>query len=204
MTAHEFPEVDWAAAYARLAATDRALDEVDNPGEERLRELWISRARALAEPLAGPAPEFEATEQLVVFALAGERYGVDAAHVLSIQPVDELTPVPHTPGHIAGIMIVRGRVLTALDLRVLFDLPRRGLTESTRLLVVQSAGMEVGLLADEVLTVAGLASGALQPPLAHLSGVRADFLRGVTPDLVAVLDLEAMLGDQRLKVYDEP
>ena len=204
MTADEVPEVDWYAAYARLAATDRALDEVDSPSEGHLRELWTARARTLAEPLPGPAPGFEANEQLVVFALAGERYGVDAARVLSIQPVDELTPVPHTPGYIAGIMIVRGRVLTALDLRALFDLPRQGLTESTRVLVVQSAGMEVGLLADEVLTVAGLAPGALQPPLAHLSGLRADILRGVTLDLVAVLDLDAMLGDQRLKVHDEP
>lgn len=205
MTADGGPtEVNWYEAYARIAATDRVLDEVDHPSEARLRELWIARARALGAPLPRPAPETLATQQLVVFALAGERYGADAAQVLNIQPVDELTPVPHTPAYIAGVMIVRGAVLTTLDLRALFELPRQGLTENTRVLVVQAAGMEVGLLADEVLTVAGLVRGALQPPLVNLSGVRADYLQGITGDLVAVLDLDAMLGDRRLVVHDEP
>lgn len=204
MTAKDTPALDWYRAYARIAATDRALDEVDAPSPARLRALWAERARALAAPLPEPAPDAGLSDRLVVFSLAGERYGVEASRVLSIQPVDELTLVPHTPGHIAGVMIVRGRVLAAIDLRALFDLPRQGLTENTRVLAVQAAGMEVGLLADEVLTVGSLSSGDLQPPLAHLSGARVDYLLGVTRDLVAVLDLETMLGDRRLVVHDEP
>jgi purine-binding chemotaxis protein CheW len=145
----EQDRVDWALAYRRVAAADRALDEADHPSATRLDAIWQARAQALAAPLAVQDDEREARLPVAVFLLAGERYAVDVTRVLAIQPLEDLTLVPHTPPHIAGVAIVRGRVLTVLDLRALFDLPRQGLTENSRVLVVQGAGIEAGLLADE-------------------------------------------------------
>jgi purine-binding chemotaxis protein CheW len=200
---NEPDNLDWMLAYQRIAAADRALDEADNPSAARLQAAWEARARALAAPLAAGDDERAARLPVAVFLLAGERYAVDVTRVLAIQPLEDLTPVPHTPPHIAGVAIVRGRVLAVLDLRALFDLPRQGLTENSRVLVVQGAGIEAGLLADEVLAVENLRPDALEAPLAHLAGARAEYLRGITADMTAVLDVDALLGDRRLVVHDE-
>jgi purine-binding chemotaxis protein CheW len=194
--------LDWTGVYRRMAAVDRALDEADQPSFGRIQSVWDARARALAEPRDDSAAQ-AAGEAVVVFQLGGERYALDVRNVLEIQPLDDLTPVPLTPPHIAGVTIVRGAVLTVLDLRALFELPRLGLTETTRVLVVQAAGQTVALLADAVADIVFVDPAALEAPLAHLGGARATYLRGVTGAMVALLDAEALLSDRRLVVQED-
>ncbi|MBI2158723.1 MAG: chemotaxis protein CheW, partial [Candidatus Rokubacteria bacterium] len=89
------------------------------PADETARILQ-DRARALAKPLEEPSAQGE-TLDLLVLGLAGERYGIDAAHVLEVVQLPELVPVPCTPPVVLGVVNHRGRVLTVLDLRRLFD-----------------------------------------------------------------------------------
>ncbi|MBI2494179.1 MAG: chemotaxis protein CheW, partial [Candidatus Rokubacteria bacterium] len=85
------------------------------PADETARILQ-DRARALAKPLEEPSAPGE-TLDLLLFGLAGERYGIDAAHVLEVVQLPELVPVPCTPPVVLGVVNHRGRVLTVLDLR---------------------------------------------------------------------------------------
>ena len=160
------------------------------------------RARALAKPLEEPSAQGE-TLDLLLFGLAGERYGIDAAHVLEVVQLPELVPVPCTPPVVLGVVNHRGRVLTVLDLRRLFNPAVHERSKASRAVIVEAAGMTFGVFSDAVEGMVRVGAHEVGPPPVSLTGVRQAFIRGVTAEMVAVLDLEAFARDPRITVNEE-
>ena len=161
-----------------------------------------ARARALAMESA-PQLEMETVLEVIEFGLAHERYALAAAAVSEVHHLEELTPVPCTPAFIRGLVNVRGRIFPVIDLKKFFDLPEQGITDLHRILLVQTADMEFGLLADTIAGVRKIPLAAIQPSLPTLTGIRAEYLRGVTADRLVILDAAALLGDRRIIVHEE-
>lgn len=165
-----------------------------------VQEILRDRARALAR--MPPQPE-SGSLHVLQFRLAGEHYAVDARFVVAVHALEHLTRVPCTPPFIAGIVGVRGRILPVLDLRKFFELDERGLADLHRVIHVRAGKLQFGLLADLGEDVAHLAPEALQRALPTLTGVRADYLMGVTPEGMVILDLERIAADPRIEVNEE-
>jgi purine-binding chemotaxis protein CheW len=165
------------------------------------KEILRARARALA---AKPEPPSTARGllDLLEFRLADERYAVESRFVQEVCPLRELTPLPCTPAFIAGIVNVRGRILPVLDLKKFFDLPEKGLTDLHQIILVRGRDFELGLLADVIVGARLVSADVLQPSLPTLTGIRADYLRGVTANRLVVLDLSRILDDPRI-IVDE-
>lgn len=165
-------------------------------------EVLRGRARALARP---PRSETKAGDllELLEFRLAQESYAVETRHVHEVHPLRDLTPLPCTPVFIAGVVNVRGRIVPVIDIKKFFDLPDRGLTDLHRVILVRGEDIELGLLADVVVGVRALPVEELRPPLPTLSGIRADYLKGVTGLRLVVLDVDRILKDPRIVVDEE-
>ena len=160
-----------------------------------------ARAQALARPLAhAPAA---ATLQVLEFRLAQERYAIETAHVREVFPLQDLTPLPCTPPFVLGIVNVRGRILPVLDIKKFFDLPEQGLTDLHRIVLVEGQGLELGVLADAVTGVHSLPADSVQDSLPTLTGIRSDYLKGVTAEGLVVLDVVRLLADPRIIVHEE-
>lgn len=160
-----------------------------------------ARARLLAKPLA-EAPGEAAVLDVLEFRLAQERYALEARHVREVYPLKDLTPLPCTPPFVLGIVNVRGRILPVIDLKRFFDLPDEGLTDLHRIILVEGAGLELGLLADAIVDVHSVAADALQAPLPTLTGIRSDYVKGITGEHLVVLDVDRMLDDPRILVHE--
>jgi purine-binding chemotaxis protein CheW len=104
---------------------------------------------------------------------------------------------------VLGIVNVRGRILPVLDLKKFFDLPEKGLTDLHRIILVRNEDIELGLLADVVIGMRAMAVDRLQPSLPTLTGIREEYLRGVTADRLIVLDLARVLTSPRIIVSEE-
>jgi len=141
--------------------------------------------------------------ELLEFRLGLERYALETRHVQDVHPLRELTPLPCTPPFVLGIVNVRGRILPVLDLKKFFDLPEQGLTDLHRVILVRGNGLELGLLADVIVGVRSVAADDLQPSLPTLSGIRADYLKGVSVERLVVLDLDRILSDPKIIVHEE-
>ncbi len=193
--------IDWKKLRNRLKAIELVTQNGEAPGPEEARKILRERARLLArEPLAAaPADE----RQVVEFLLAGERYAVEAALVREVHALGDLTPVPSTPPFIAGVFNLRGRIISVIDLKRLFDLPERGFGDLNKVIIVQSESMEFGLLADAILGVRNMSMDQLQPPLPTLTGIRQEYLKGIAADGEIVLDGEKLLSDRRLVISEE-
>ena len=169
---------------------------------EEIKRILRERAKALAKPLEEPAPRGEVLE-LLVFSLAGERYAIEAASVLEVMPLRDLTAVPCTPPTILGVVNHRGRILPVLDFRRLLDLPGQAVGEKRWIVVVDTDGMTFGIGAEAVTGTIPVAASDLASPPRSLAGDRQAFIRGVTGEMVAVLDLTTLAGDPRIVVNEE-
>lgn len=196
------PAVNWQAAYSRLEQTRQALEAGGSPLPEEVKRILRERAQALAKPLAEIRTPAEVLDVLVV-SLAGERYGIETAYILEVISLRELTPVPCTPPVVLGLVNHRGRILPVLDLRRLFDLPGQGVTEGSRVAAVEVGGMTFGIFADAVAGTIRVAAHEIAHPSVTVTGDRQAFIRGVTGEMVAVLDLETLARDPRIVVNEE-
>jgi purine-binding chemotaxis protein CheW len=182
----------------------------------QLAEIWARRAYELAqEP---PAPTTGKTIDVLVFWLGKERYGIEVTNVREIYPLEQLTLVPRTPPFVAGVFNARGRILSVIDMAAFFELPAKpngktkGETSQPKIIVVANNDpnarnsremVEMGMLADEVADVVTIFKQDMQPPLTTHTGVRAEYIQGITADLLVVLNLNALLNDKRLIIQEE-
>ena len=63
--------------------------------------------------------------------------------------------------------------------------------------------MEFGILADVILGVLRVPLRNLQPTLPTLTGIREEYLKGITPGRLAILDAAKLLSDKKLIVHEE-
>jgi len=141
-------------------------------------------------------------EQLVVFELAGETYGVEIATVHEIIRMQDITDIPRTPEFVEGVINLRGRIIPVIDLRKRFGLGVAEQTQSSRIIVVEVGGVTVGMIVDSVSEVLRLATNNIEPPPAVISGVDAAYLRGVgklDEQLIILLDLKKVLEKEERK-----
>ncbi|MBC7344324.1 MAG: chemotaxis protein CheW [Clostridia bacterium] len=141
----------------------------------------------------------EAEEQLVVFELCRETYGVDISSVHEIIRMQAITRVPGTPAFVEGVINLRGRIVPVIDLHKRFGLPPGEETQDSRIMVVEISGVTVGMIVDSVSEVLRLPVSNIEPPPPVVTGVDVAYLRGVgkwEDRLIILLDLEKVLYEQ--------
>ena len=198
----------------------RQVTQDEQQGVSREKQILSERAARLSERL----DEEDLGEQmsLLLIQLGSELFGLDARSVDRVQPVEQLTRVPRVPEWVRGVTNLRGRLVSVVDLVRFFGLPDRsqangnGEQGQQYLVVVKMAEMEVALLASSVLSVEDIPTGGLKEAEGMVRGLRAEYVLGIaerspdrvqtnggTSDLIVVLDLQALLGDDRLIVHEE-
>ena len=136
-------------------------------------------------------------DQLVVFELADEYYGVEIAAVEGIIKMQTITAVPHAPDFVEGVTNLRGSVLPVLDLRKRFGMTKTDNTKETRIVVVELGGNSVGMVVDGVSEVLRVPENAIEPPSPLVTSADSAFITGIAKvdeRLVILLDLSKVLS----------
>lgn len=172
---------------------------VDDAASQRVMQ---ERARVLARPIL--TEERDDTVELVVLTLGPERYGVDSRRAREVHPLADLAPVPGTPPFWAGIVNVRGTLYPVLDLHRYLELPEAaGSGGDKKVLLVSGSSLTIGLLVDDLPGIRRVQAAAVGSPLGGTSEAARRIVRGITDDLLAVLDVDALLSDPRLTLKEE-
>jgi purine-binding chemotaxis protein CheW len=194
--------IDWSAIHRRLETAQAALQQDLTPTPEEQKRILKARACALARTPKGEDIT-TARIEVVEFLLAYERYGLELLYVREVYPLKELTSLPCTPPFVVGIINVRGRLLSVLDIKNFFDLPAKGLTDLNKVIIVHDPSMEFGILADALLGVRSIPIEEIQASLPTLTGIRDEYLMGVTKDRLVILDAGRLLSDKKIIVHEE-
>ena len=143
--------------------------------------------------------------QLVIFKLAKEDYGLPISKVQEINRMVAITKLPNTPDFMEGVINLRGRVISVLDLRKRFGMGSQENRDDTRIMVTDVAGQTVGLIVDAVHEVVKMPGDCIEPPPPTFV-LDARFVQGIGKlenRLVIMLDIDLIITTQESVMLKE-
>jgi purine-binding chemotaxis protein CheW len=144
-------------------------------------------------------------QQLVVFQLGAELYGVEIARVHEIIRLMAITSVPRAPSFVEGVINLRGKVIPVVDLRRRFGLPQAERTRASRIVVVELGDHVVGIIVDGVSEVLRVETSTIEPPSPVVAGLDSESLSGIAKvdeQLIILLDLDRVLAREERRALD--
>ncbi|HJX44923.1 MAG TPA: chemotaxis protein CheW [Geodermatophilus sp.] len=146
---------------------------------------------------ATDTPARAASGQLATFRLDGDLYGVEVEHVQEVLKSQGLTRVPLAPPAVAGLINLRGQVVTAIELRERLGRPPRPAGHDAVVIVVRLHGEAVSLLVDSIADVVDVDAADFEAPPDTLDGQARELIRGaykLDGTLLLALDVHRAVG----------
>jgi len=150
--------------------------------------------------------ESEKKMQLVTFQLGEELYGIDIMDVEGIVREENIRAIPNAPTYVEGIFNLRGTIIPVINLHKRFHLKRAELSEEDQLLggviTIKINSMLIGVIIDKVSRVVNIDKSSIQQPPQMLSGIGAEYIRGVFPQdegYLIILDIERLFDPKELQ-----
>jgi len=134
--------------------------------------------------------------EYVTVVLGGQLFGLPISRVQDVFVPERLTRVPLAPPEIAGVLNLRGRIVTAIDMRCRLGLPGRDDARPPMAVGIDCKGESYGLLIDAVGEVLKLDDAAREPNPVNLDSRLAEISAGVQRlegALLVVLDVDRVL-----------
>ena len=137
------------------------------------------------------------SKQFATFFLNGLFFGIEVLKVQEVIRYQEMTRVPLAPRMIEGLINLRGRIVTAIDLRRRLEMPPRAAGELPMNVVISSDDGAVSLLVDGIGDVVEVQDDIYERPPETLNGAARELIRGVyklKERLLLILDTEKAVG----------
>jgi purine-binding chemotaxis protein CheW len=138
-----------------------------------------------------------ASAQLATFWLDGDLFGVEVEHVQEVLRSQGITRVPLAPPAVAGLINLRGQVVTAIELRERLGRKPRPEGEEAVVIVVRLHGEAVSLLVDSIADVVDVNVRDFEAPPDTLDGAGRELIRGaykLSGQLLLALDVNRAVG----------
>lgn len=194
--------INWETVHSRIKSVQETIERGFQPTLEEQNKILRSRAKILAEK-----PEIEEVGperiEIVEFSAAFETYGIELSYINEVYPLKEITPLPCGKPFVIGVINVRGKIFSVIDIKKFFGLPEKGMTDLNKVILVYLNDMELGILADSIVGVRSVPVREIQPSLPTLTGIRAEYLKGVTGERLVILDIEKLLSDKNVIIHEE-
>lgn len=145
-------------------------------------------------------------ERDVLFYVANEVYGIDVAAVQGIEKYVNIIPVPNAPSYIEGLINLRGVVIPVFSIRNKFKLPEIAVTEETRMIIVRSKGVLIGLQVDKVKEIVELSDKDLIEPPGIVQNEETNYIRKIArigDKLVLLMELDGILSAEQKKTIED-
>src|SRR3984957_858529 len=139
---------------------------------------------------------------IVGFQIGRETYGVPITSLHEIVRVPEITAVPDAPDYLEGVINLRGKIVSVMDLRKRFGDKQATKKRQNRILVVEHAGRLAGLIVDSASEVLKIPADAVEAPPAVFQDGGLNCVTGlgkVGGRLVVLLDMSKLLAPESLQ-----
>ncbi len=134
--------------------------------------------------------------QFVTMKMGHQIFGISVAYVVDVLSPQKINPIPLAHKEIVGSLNLRGRIVTAVDIRVVLDIHEKAELQKNMCVVIEYENELFSWLVDEVGDVATVPSEELIKNPDNLSKVWQDISLGIFPlknELVVILDIEKVM-----------
>jgi purine-binding chemotaxis protein CheW len=143
---------------------------------------------------------------IVGFQVGRETYGVPITSLHEIVRVPEITAVPDAPEYLEGVINLRGKIVSVMDLRKRFGDKQAAMKKQNRILVVEHAGRLAGLIVDSASEVLKIPADAVEPPPAAFQEGGLNCVSGlgkIAGRLIVLLEMSKLLAPGSLHAEGE-
>ncbi|HHY81580.1 MAG TPA: purine-binding chemotaxis protein CheW [Clostridiales bacterium] len=145
--------------------------------------------------------------QFVIFKTGAEEYAIPILKVNEIIRLKEIniTEVPNTQKYIMGIINLRGEVIPIIDLRMKFNMPRKELDDSHRIIIVNFQEKSVGFMVDSVSEVAEIDEEDITQPPEEISDINSRYITGIAKykdRIFIILDIDIIISDKEISIKE--
>lgn len=133
---------------------------------------------------------------IVGFQVGRETYGVPIASLHEIVRVTEITAVPDSPDYIEGVINLRGKIVSVVDLRKRFGVKQVNNSKKNRILVIEFNGRLTGLIVDAASDVLKIPAEDVEPAPAVFQEAGLNCVTGLgkyKQRLIVLLDMSKLL-----------
>lgn len=117
--------------------------------------------------------------KFLTFLVKDEIYGIEIQYVTEIIGIQSITPVPHLPSYMKGILNLRGTIIPVMDIRLRFNYEPREYDDRTCIIVIQLEGMTIGLIVDSVQEVVDIPEENIVLPPSVGFGAGNEYIKGI-------------------------
>lgn len=142
-----------------------------------------------------------AEQQMVLFELGSEIYGLDIAAVHEIIRMQPITRVPKAPFYVEGVINLRGKVIPVIDMGKRFGLEKVENNKNNRIVVVNIQDTILGIIVDAVTEVLRIPIDSIEPVSDIVTAANSDYLLGIaklTDKMVILLELDKLLSEDNI------
>lgn len=138
------------------------------------------------------------SQLLTTFSVRGALCALDASGVQEVIRLEAVTPVRHAPGEVAGVINLRGKIVTLLDLGMILGFGPSVPTRDSRIFIVEDRNEFLGVLVDSVAEVIEVEPGEEESLPLNIPPAQAKFFRGVcrsSGKVIALLNVDEVLRE---------
>lgn len=162
----------------------------------------ILRAKRLAQPLGDKSPK-DGKLQLLCFRLGEEVWAIELRWIDEVYPVHALTPLPHSPAHLFGLMNVRRKVLPLFNLKALFGMPEHKLAQENKAIILSSSTSRLAILADAIDEIQSCYKQNVLPFASLSDPKRQELLLGISDKGIIVANGQQLLSTPLLQLSNQ-
>ncbi len=143
------------------------------------------------------------TISVLSFYLADEKYALESDYVERVLALKRFTDLPCTPDYILGIINIKGNIIAIVDIKKLFNLPDKGITNLNRVIILDHGGINFGILTDEIIGREEVELSELQGKLPNIAGIKSTLIRGITKERLIIINTGELFNDPRIIINEE-
>ncbi len=136
--------------------------------------------------------------EIATFYVGEALCGIDILNIQEINKQTEVTVVPQSPEYVKGVLNLRGRIVSVIDLGEKIGLSPISMSKENRNVIVDSADEHIGLLVEKISDVMTAETSKIEVPPANIGGIQGKYFSGVfktDTSLVGILDIETALQE---------
>jgi len=177
----------------------------DNAARDTDRELISKILKKRAAELAATDETgsiSQETNNFLKIQLGQESYAIPTSHLSELVKFDYITEIPCTPDYISGVINLRGKIISIIDLKKLLGLRYSDFTGSSTIVIALHDSRTLGFLVDSVLGTEDISKEFIQYNIDQLDDIVGKFVLGICHDSTIILDVPSIIGDKTILVKD--
>jgi purine-binding chemotaxis protein CheW len=146
------------------------------------------------------------TLEFLSFTLGREEYGIDIQKVQELRSYETVTRIANAPGHIKGVVNLRGIIVPIVDMRIKFNLGTPVYDAFTVVIILNIASRIMGMVVDSVSDVITLKPEQIKPAPPMNAALNTEYLTGLgTLDerMLILVDLDRLMSSDEMGLIEK-